>query len=229
MHRAALLALLRRYRPIDTADAACRTRFAAFVESQPRCFERALAPGHVTGSAWIMDRDGARVLLTHHRKLDIWVQPGGHADGDPDVAAVAAREALEETGLPGLALRGEGLFDLDIHPIPARGETPAHEHFDARFAFQATTSENFEVSAESHALAWVDLNDLEKVTREPSLLRMREKWRRMPLLGEQPIGLPAETVKSPITFDPRKISEPGGAAECVKPGEPSIPTRTLLP
>ena len=183
MHRARLLELLHRYRPVDAEDAACLARFTAFVESQPGCFERSLQTGHVTGSAWIVNRDGSQVLLTHHRKLDIWVQPGGHADGDPDVAAVAAREALEETGLRGLVTRGSGIFDLDIHSIPARGETPAHEHFDARFAFQATTSEAFRVSAESHALAWVDLNDLEKVTREPSLLRMREKWRRMPLIG----------------------------------------------
>jgi 8-oxo-dGTP pyrophosphatase MutT (NUDIX family) len=178
MHRAALLELLRRYHPIDAADAACRARFAAFVENQPRCFERSLETGHVTGSTWITDRTGSRVLLTHHRKLDIWVQPGGHADGDPDVAAVAAREALEETGLPGLVIRGNGIFDLDIHPIPARGDTPAHEHFDARFAFQATTTEDFQVSAESHALAWVPLDELEKFTLEPSLLRMREKWRQ---------------------------------------------------
>ena len=183
MHRARLLELLHRYRPVDAEDAACLARFTAFVESQPGCFERSLQTGHVTGSAWIVNRDGSQVLLTHHRKLDIWVQPGGHADGDPDVAAVAAREALEETGLRGLVTRGSGIFDLDIHSIPARGETPAHEHFDARFAFQATTSEDFRVSAESHALAWVDLNDLEKVTREPSLLRMRKKWRRMPLIG----------------------------------------------
>jgi len=178
MHRAALLELLRRYRPNEAAEAACLARFTAFVESQPRCFERSLETGHVTGSAWIMSRDGSRVLLTHHRKLNIWVQPGGHADGDPDVAAVASREALDETGLTGLALRGEGIFDLDIHPIPARGDTPAHEHFDVRFAFQTTTSEDFKVSAESHALAWVALDELETNTREPSLLRMREKWRR---------------------------------------------------
>ena len=178
MHRTALLELLRRYQPIDAADAACRVRFTAFVESQPRCFERALAQGHVTGSAWITDRAGSRVLLTHHRKLDIWVQPGGHADGDPNVEAVAAREAWEETGLAGLVMRGDGIFDLDIHSIPARGETPAHEHFDARFAFQTTTTESFQVSAESHALAWVPIDELEKFTREPSLLRMREKWRR---------------------------------------------------
>jgi len=179
MHRAALLELLRRYRPVDAADATCLSRFTAFVESQPRCFERSLEPGHVTGSAWITSRDGSDMLLTHHRKLNIWVQPGGHADGDPDIAAVAAREALEETGLPGLVSCGDGIFDLDIHPIPARGDTPAHEHFDARFALQATTTEDFQVSTESHALAWVPIDELEKFTREPSLLRMRGKWYRM--------------------------------------------------
>ena len=179
MHRATLLGLLARYRPMDAADAACLARYTEFVRAQPRCFERSLAIGHVTGSAWITDRGGVRVLLTHHRKLGIWVQPGGHADGDPDLAAVAAREAWEETGLPGLDPCGDGILDLDIHPIKARGVEPEHEHFDARFAFRATTTEDFVVSAESHALAWVELDRLETVTREPSLLRMREKWRRL--------------------------------------------------
>jgi 8-oxo-dGTP pyrophosphatase MutT (NUDIX family) len=182
VNRTALLELLETYRPIDAGEAACRDRFVAFVQAQPRCFERALAVGHVTGSAWIVDRSGARVLLTHHRKLDIWVQPGGHADGDPDIAAVAARESREETGLDGLAGDASAVFDLDIHPIPARGDVPAHEHFDVRFAFRATQSEAFIVSDESHALAWVALDELERFTREPSMLRMREKWliRRVP-------------------------------------------------
>ena len=98
---------------------------------------------------------------------------------DPNLAAVAAREALEETSLTGLELCGDGILDLDIHAIPARGDVPAHEHFDVRFALWATTTEDFIVSAESHALAWVELDRLEAVTREPSLLRMREKWRRL--------------------------------------------------
>lgn len=183
MHRVPLLALLRVYRPLDAADAACRERFAAFVAAQPRCFERDLASGHVTGSAWIVDRAGRRVLLTHHRKLGIWVQPGGHADGEPDIAAVAQREALEETGLAGLAPCGEGVFDLDIHGIPARPDFPAHEHYDVRFALRATAGEAFVVSDESHALAWVPLEELERYSREISLLRMREKWRRLAPAG----------------------------------------------
>ncbi len=178
MHRGALLGLLERYRPIDADDAACAARFAAFVATQPRCFERALEIGHVTGSAWIVDTAGDRVLLTHHAKLDIWVQPGGHCDGDPDVAAVALKEAVEETGLRELARVDAAIFDLDIHTIPARGTVPAHEHFDVRFAFRlrAEASDLFVVSDESHDLAWVRFDELEHYTRERSMLRMRAKW-----------------------------------------------------
>lgn len=180
MHRAALMDLLKAYRPIDADDAACAARFAAFVAAQPRCFERALEVGHVTGSAWILDAAGARVLLTHHAKLDIWVQPGGHCDGEPDVAAVARKEAEEETGLLCLERVDTAIFDLDIHPIPARGAVAGHEHFDVRFAFRVPVgaSEVFVVTAESHDLAWVRLDELERYTRERSMLRMREKWLR---------------------------------------------------
>jgi len=51
--------------------------------------------GHITASAWVVDRAGTMALLTHHRKLGRWLQLGGHADGDPDVRRVALREAME--------------------------------------------------------------------------------------------------------------------------------------
>jgi len=175
MHREPLLRLLDDYPPVDAADAATRERFVAFVRRHEDCFERRLVVGHVTGSAWIVDATGTKVLLTHHRKLDRWLQPGGHADGDSDVAAVALREAREETGLPDLRLDDAAVFDLDIHVIPFRDPVEAHEHFDVRFVVRAG-EERFVVSDESHALAWVALADLERYTTEWSMLRMRRKW-----------------------------------------------------
>ncbi len=97
----------------------------AFIDSHPDCFERSCQVGHITGSAWIVNRAGDRVLLTHHRKLGRWLQPGGHSDGDPDTLEVALREAREESGLDVRAL-DEAIFDLDVHLIPARGHEPAH-------------------------------------------------------------------------------------------------------
>jgi 8-oxo-dGTP pyrophosphatase MutT (NUDIX family) len=133
----------------------------AFVQlaSEPNAFERTRRDAHFTGSAWLVSGDGQRVLLTHHRKLDRWLQLGGHADGDTDLAQVALREAEEESGLTDLAIEG-GVFDIDRHLIPARGEEPAHWHYDVRYVVRARGSEQFAVSSESLALAWWPIADI---------------------------------------------------------------------
>ena len=138
-------------------------------------FRRERRVGHFTGSAWLVSADGARVLLTHHRKLNRWLQLGGHADGDGNLAAVALREAEEESGLPGLLLEG-GVFDLDRHLIPARGNEPAHWHYDVRFVVRAT-DENFHVSDESNSLAWKSIAKIAAdVSADESMRRMAMKW-----------------------------------------------------
>ena len=141
-------------------------------------FMRERLAGHLTASSWLVDRSGLRVLLTHHRKLDRWLQLGGHADGDIDLPRVALREAEEESGIDGLALEG-GLFDLDRHWIPERGDVPGHWHYDARYVVRAGASEDFVVSAESLDLAW---RDIEAIAEDPdadaSLRRMARKWLR---------------------------------------------------
>jgi 8-oxo-dGTP pyrophosphatase MutT (NUDIX family) len=175
VHREPLKALLRAYRAHHPDEGETVDRFEAFVLVHPDCFERSLTAGHVTGSAWVVDPSGADVLLTHHRKLDLWVQLGGHADGDPDIAAVARREAMEESGIEDLVLDDPAVFDLDVHLIPERRGEPAHFHYDVRFAFRAA-HRTFRVSEESHELAWVPVRELSRVTTEPSMLRMARKW-----------------------------------------------------
>jgi 8-oxo-dGTP pyrophosphatase MutT (NUDIX family) len=175
-HRQRLLALIAdhaRTRPDRVGEAGL---FADFVHAHPWCCRRELEPGHLTGSAWLVDRGGERVLLTHHRKLGRWLQLGGHADGDPDLAAVALREADEESGLGGLRVE-PAVFDLDRHWIPARGSEPGHWHYDVRFVVRATVSEDFVVSEESHALAWRPVREvLEGEGYDDSLRRMAAAW-----------------------------------------------------
>ena len=101
----------------------------------------------------------------------MWLQLGGHSDGDPDTAAVAKREAEEESGLPVTLVSAE-IFDIDVHAIPARKDDPEHEHFDVRFQLLAER-DDFVVSAESIDLAWVPLVDLQQYTDEESILRMK--------------------------------------------------------
>ncbi len=167
---------LREYRTRWTNEAETVDRFIDFIVSQPDAFRRELAIGHVTGSAWVVDRAGTHVLLTHHKKLNMWVQLGGHADGDADVFRVALREAEEESGLKSIAAVSRRIFDVDVHRIPARGAVPAHFHWDVRYAFRAAGDETYRVSDESHDLRWIDIRSLEAVTAEESMLRMARKW-----------------------------------------------------
>ncbi len=150
--------------------------FIEFLQHHDAAFERGNPVGHFTGSAWLVSADGARVLLTHHRKLGLWLQLGGHADGDPDLMRVALREAEEESGLSGLIVE-RSIFDLDRHCIPAHGSDPEHWHYDVRFVVRAGSDEEFIVSDESHALAWREIAELAvEDCADASVRRMAGKW-----------------------------------------------------
>jgi len=138
-------------------------------------FQRERAAGHFTAGAWLISADGLRLLMTHHRKLGRWLQLGGHADGERDMAAVALKEAQEESGLEGLVVDGDAIFDLDRHWIPERRDVPGHWHYDVRYVVRAGADENCLVSDESHDLAWRPIADLANDPDE-SLARMARKW-----------------------------------------------------
>lgn len=157
-----------------------RERMLALVDSTADCFYRSSFPAHFTGSALVLSADGQRVLLHHHRKLDKWMQFGGHCDGDEDILRVAQREALEESGIEGLRPVSLLPLDLDIHEIPARpalGE-PAHEHYDVRFLFVAPENAQFIVSDESLAIRWFSLEEMLALPLGTGLHRMVLKWQR---------------------------------------------------
>ena len=171
-----VLGLLAGHASRDPEDGEATRLFRAFAAGEPDCCERTLAGGHFTGSAWLVSADGSRVLLTHHRKLDRWLQLGGHADGDGDLAAVALREAEEESGLSGLSVEPQP-FDLDRHFIPARGNEAGHWHYDVRFVVRASDNESFVASEESHALAWREIAVIAAdAEADQSLRRMAAKW-----------------------------------------------------
>jgi 8-oxo-dGTP pyrophosphatase MutT (NUDIX family) len=176
VHRNKLLKLLATYTEKHSSEKACANQIIEFIKQYEPCFNRELSVGHMTGSAWIVNRAGTHTLLTHHKKLNKWLQPGGHADGDSDILQVAKREADEESGLKGLEIGDGQIFDIDIHQIPARANEPQHLHHDIRFVFHAVESEDFIVSEESHDLAWVEITRLEDYNAEESIMRMAQKW-----------------------------------------------------
>jgi 8-oxo-dGTP pyrophosphatase MutT (NUDIX family) len=151
-------AILEAYAPADDDQADAKACMLQFMDEHPRdAHLRECAPGHLTASALILHSDGTRALFTLHRKLNRWLQPGGHCDGDANLAAVALREAIEESGIN----------DLVIVPEPV--------HLDTRYLVLAPKGAEFVVSEESHDLAWLTLAELEACA-DGSVLRLARRF-----------------------------------------------------
>ena len=175
--RRALAAAFADYALRFPEEAALAAEFAALLDDAANPFVRERLAGHFTASSWLPDRSGRRALLTHHRKLGLWLQLGGHADGDVDLARVALREAEEESGLAGLRVE-PAILDLDRHWIPEHKGVPGHWHYDVRYVVRTGGSEDFVVGEESLDLAWRDIDAIERdADADASLRRMARKWR----------------------------------------------------
>jgi 8-oxo-dGTP pyrophosphatase MutT (NUDIX family) len=175
MNRESILQEIRAHRALDAHEEGMRLQIEAFIAEHERFFDRSLSIGHLTGSAWILNRERTHALLTHHRKLDLWVQLGGHVEEDADMLSAAWREAREESGLPNVHPMTEKIFDVDIHRIPPRKDEPEHFHYDIRYIFSADPNSDLTISPESKTLAWVSLEKISELTREESILRMIRK------------------------------------------------------
>jgi 8-oxo-dGTP pyrophosphatase MutT (NUDIX family) len=119
--------------------------------------------GHLTGSGFVLDSTRTKLLLLHHGRLDRWLQPGGHGEGEVDPREIALREIEEETGLARAdltPLNGGQLLDVDVHLIPARPNEPAHPHLDLRYGFVARAGATPRISHESKDLRWFALDAL---------------------------------------------------------------------
>jgi len=149
MTRGELQQLLLERDPADAKEQADQLVMLQFLDALPEPFSREQAGAHFTASALVVDAAREHTALVHHRKLDLWVQPGGHIDPDEDIKAAALREVREETGLDG---RLDRLIHLDVHEIPERPDFPPHLHLDVRFLVFADGE--LVVSDESNEVRW---------------------------------------------------------------------------
>ncbi len=180
MHRENLLQLLQRYRTPFLEEAAMVVRTRRFVMSNRNCFDRNLESGHVTGSSWVVNPNRTHVLMLHHRKLGLWLQPGGHADGNSDIHDVVIKETSEESGIcvKDIKLLSSEIFDVDIHTIYPSQYDNRHEHYDIRFLLEIDDAVAIPGNDESHQIGWVALNRVPQFNHFRSLYRMTQKTRR---------------------------------------------------
>ncbi|EKB49889.1 NUDIX hydrolase [Cecembia lonarensis] len=182
MDRLSLRTNLENYRTPFEEEASFIPDFTALTYDK-NAFVRERLAGHFTGSAWIVNKRRTHALMTLHRKLNRWLQLGGHADGNENLLEVALLEAQEESGLTSLRIVDAGIFDIDRHVIPQKGEIPEHFHYDVRFLIEAEMNEPLVISEESKDLAWIPFDAVDDLVGfNPSILRMLEKTSKSEIL-----------------------------------------------
>ena len=174
--REALIELVTSHTSFDDMEREHTMSTLDFLHKNKNCTSSDNLRGHITASAWVLSPYRTETLLTHHRKLNRWLQLGGHIDDDATVQEAAFREAVEESGIENIYLIEDSIFDIDVHLIPARNEVAEHYHYDLRFLFQ-TERKDFVISHESNELAWVKLTDIGNFVSDESVLRMCRKSR----------------------------------------------------
>jgi len=168
--RAAVLDAL----PGEASHEASRDAILRFIGEHPDALHRSCTLGHLTGSALVMDPASRRILLLFHTKVQRWLQPGGHADGDANLAHVALREAEEETGIAGLRVVTPAI-DLDVHTFHnAAGTEPDHLHLDVRHLVLAPVDAEPVANHESEELRWVEVDGLPAYGVDPGTVRMAQ-------------------------------------------------------
>lgn len=171
-----LLAELAAVEPYDGKERLDIAATMAFLRVGINVFDRKNFAGHLTSSGFLLSPDLQSVLLTHHAVLGMWMQFGGHADGDLGMRKAAMRETREESGIEDIELLSAAIFDVDVHEIPenpCKGE-PRHRHYDIRYLIRAGHLE-FVVSHESKALEWVPLRNVMDMAVYDGVRRMAAK------------------------------------------------------
>jgi 8-oxo-dGTP pyrophosphatase MutT (NUDIX family) len=165
-------------RPGEASHEAAREAILGFIDDHPDALHRSCADGHLTGSALVVEPSRRELLLLFHAKVHRWLQPGGHADGDANLAHVALREAEEETGIQGLRVVTPAI-DLDVHVFHnAAGTEPDHLHLDVRHLVLAPVGAEPIANHESEGLRWVAIEDLASLGVDPGTIRMAQAGMR---------------------------------------------------
>ncbi|PZQ43157.1 MAG: NUDIX hydrolase [Micavibrio aeruginosavorus] len=179
-----MLDILRAYKPDENEVQYLKDIRSLIETGGDACYYRDhFNPGHMTGSGLLISADGQRVLMNHHAIMDIWFGFGGHADGEQDMAKVALREVIEESGIEDIEFLHDGIFDVDVHDIPPnlKKNEPAHKHFDIRYLFRVrkAANENFVISPESNNMRWCTFEQAHRLASpaDHSIHRLLDKWR----------------------------------------------------
>ena len=171
-----LLNRLAAYVPVNEQETTDRELMIRWLTNDETVFSRDNLTAHMTASAWVVTPDRSRVLMAYHKLYDSWAWLGGHADGEQDLAAVAQREAMEESGLESVRLVTPEPISVEILTVDGhekRGRyVPSHLHLNVTYLFEADPDAPLRSKPdENSAVAWVLMDRIEDYSSEPWFCR----------------------------------------------------------
>lgn len=183
-----LLEEISSYHPWDEAEKGDKESFLQFLEEfGERAYVRDNLIGHLTATAWVVNKERTKVLMAYHKIYQSWAWLGGHSDGDENLAAVALREAQEESGVAHLRLVMQGPLDINIcgvAPHYKKGKyVPRHLHYNLVYLLEADEAEVLKVNPdENEAVDWIGLDKVNVMSKEddiiPYYLRIIDKIKK---------------------------------------------------
>ena len=169
------------YMPVDEQEAGEKKVILEYINKFPEnILSRENKFAHLTSSGFIMNADLDKVLMVHHNIYQTWAWTGGHADGEVDLLKVAIKEAIEETGVRNIRPLTGTIASLDILPVWGhikKGKYVAtHLHLSVAYILIADEEDEVKVNeAENSGVMWIGIDELEKYSNEPQLIRVYHK------------------------------------------------------
>ena len=172
---------IKNYIPTNELEALDKAVMLAYIERyEDNVLTRANEIAHICVSGFILNPTLDKVLMIHHNLYNSWGWTGGHADGNPDLLAVALKEAREETGVQHFKPMSERPQSLDILPVWSHYKlgqpVSAHLHLTVTYLFTAEESELLIIKAdENSGVAWIPTKEIDQYCSEPEMLPIYEK------------------------------------------------------
>ena len=172
MMKEKLIRQIERYTPFNEQESADKATLLTLLRQDTDISRRDNLIAHLTASAWVVNPERNKVLMAYHNLYNSWAWLGGHADGNFDLAAVAEKEAREESGLTDVRLVSDDILSLEILTVDGHEKkgkyVPSHLHLNVTYLLEADLNAPIRIKEDENSqVGWIDFVDIGCKSTEP--------------------------------------------------------------